>query len=241
MDGLRTPAPARTGAAPTGAGAAAASAPAGPGRADGPLHIWGRLSSINVRKVVWAAQETGAAFTRSDAGGAFGVVHTPEYLRLNPNALVPTLQHGACVLWESNTIVRYLAARFPAAPLMPDTLARRFLAEQWMDWQQTTFNRAGRDAFLQLVRTEPALREPDLVAQSVAKTTPLLDLLDRHLARSAYMAGDHFSMADIPLGCELHRWRGLPLAHTPRPHLDRWYAALCARPASRGVLDQTLS
>ena len=205
------------------------------------MQIWGRLSSINVRKVVWAAQEVGATFTRVDAGATFGIVGTPEYLRLNPNALVPTLQDGDVTLWESNVVVRYLATRYPASGLLPAGLTERFVAEQWMDWQQTTINRAGRDAFIGLIRTAPEQRQAALIDQSAARMAPLLDLLDQHLAQSAFMAGERFSMADIPMGCELHRWYALPLPHPPRPHLQRWYDAVCARPASRGVLDQTLT
>ncbi len=207
------------------------------------MQIWGRLSSINVRKVVWAAQETGASFSRTDAGAAFGVVRTPEYLQLNPNALVPTLQDGDLTLWESNVIVRYLATRYPSAGLLPTDIARRFVAEQWMDWQQTTFNCAGRDAFIQLIRTPTAQRNDVLIAQSVATTSALLQRLDQHLANHHHMVGDDFSMADIPLGCEIHRWFGLPLAHklAGLPHLHRWFDGLCTRPASRGVLDQPLT
>ena len=205
------------------------------------MHIWGRLSSINVRKVVWAAQETGAPFQRTDAGAAFGVVQTPEYLRMNPNGLVPVLQDGDFTLWESNVIVRYLATRFPDSDLMPASLALRFEAEQWMDWQQTTFNGAGRDAFIQWIRTPADQRQPDLIQRSVQAMAPLLQLLDQRFAQRTYMLGDHFSMADIPLGCEIHRWFGLPQPRAALPHLERWYAALCARPASRGVLDLQLS
>lgn len=206
-----------------------------------PITIWGRLSSINVRKVVWAAQEAGVAFERIDAGAAFGVVDTAAYRQLNPNGLIPTLQDGDLTLWESNTIVRYLATRHPACGLMPADTRRRFLAEQWMDWQQTTINRTSFDAFIQLIRTPADKRQHALIEQSAARTAPLLDLLDAHLAQSAFLAGDDFCMADIPVGCEIHRWFGLPIEHPPQPHLRRWYAALQARPASRGVLDQELS
>ena len=205
------------------------------------MKIWGRLSSINVRKVVWAAQETGAPFTRVDAGAAFGIVQTPEYLRLNPNALVPTLQDGDLVLWESNTIVRYLATRFPASGLLPSELGQRFVAEQWMDWQQTTMNRAGREAFIQLIRTPPQQRQMALVEQSQAAMQPLLELLERHLSQSPFIAGPAFSMADIPLACEMHRWFGLPVTYAHWPHLQAWYDGIYTRSASRGVLDQALS
>ena len=205
------------------------------------LRIWGRLSSINVRKVVWAAQEVGVPFERTDAGAAFGVVTTPEYRRMNPNAMVPTLQDGELVLWESNVIVRYLCTQYPKAGLLPTTIARRFEAEQWMDWQQTTSNPAGRTAFIQLFRTPAEQRKPDLLNQSLAAMDPLMALLDQHLSQRAYMLGEQFSMADIPLGCEVHRWLGLPRQRPPWPHLERWFAALSARPAGKGALDVPLS
>ena len=205
------------------------------------LQIWGRMSSINVRKVVWAAQETGVAFTRTDAGMAFGIVKTPQYLQMNPNALVPTLQDGDLVLWESNVIVRYLLAKYGNESLYPQDLAQRFDAERWMDWQQTALNRAGGPAFLQLIRTPEDKRDPAVIAHSVAAMAPLLEQLNAHLADRAYLAGDHFSMADIPVGCDIHRWFGLPLARTTLPHLERWYASVSSRPATRGVLESPLT
>jgi glutathione S-transferase len=205
------------------------------------LHIWGRLSSINVRKVVWAAQEVGVAFERTNAGGEFGVVKTPPYLQMNPNAVVPVLQDGTFTLWESNVIVRYLCAQHAHSTLYPDALQTRFNAERWMDWQQTTCNPAGRDAFVQLIRKPGGQTDAALVAKSIAATEPLMDLLDAHLAQQPFMAGAHFTMADIPVACEIHRWSGLPIEHKPRPHLASWYAQMLARPASRGVLDLELS
>lgn len=204
------------------------------------MHIWGRLSSINVRKVVWAAQETGMPFTRTDAGLAFGVVKTPDYLRLNPNAQVPTLQDGELVLWESNVIVRYLCAKYAPA-LYPQDLAQRFDAERWMDWQQTSLNPAGSPAFIQLFRTPQGQRDPAIVAKSVAAMTPLLALLDQHLSNRAYLGSAAFTMADIPVACDIHRWFGLPQPRPALPHLERWYASILARPAIKGVLDQPLS
>lgn len=201
--------------------------------------IWGRITSINVRKVIWALQELGMPFERKDAGAAFGVVHTDAYAQLNPNRLVPLLVQGERTLWESNVIVRYLCASqqrlCPADPWL------RADAERWMDWQQTTFSPAGRDAFIQLFRKPEGVPNMDKVNASVKLTLPLLDLLDHHLSQHPFLAGDAFGMADIPMGCEVHRWKGLPIAHSPRPHLDRWYAAVSQRPATRGVLDVPLS
>lgn len=200
------------------------------------LHIWGRINSINVRKVVWAAQEVGVPFVRTDAGMAFGIVKTPAYLQMNPNALVPTLQDGELLLWESNVIVRYLLAKYGNDTLYPQDLGQRFDAERWMDWQQTTLNRAGGPAFLQLIRTPEDKRDGAVIAQSVAAMAPLLAQLNTHLADHAFLAGDHFSMADIPVACDIHRWLGLPLERTALPHLERWYASVSARPATQGVL-----
>jgi glutathione S-transferase len=205
------------------------------------VHVWGRLSSLNVRKVVWAVQELGVPFKRTDAGMAFGIVKTPEYLALNPNALVPTLQDGDLVLWESNAIVRYLCAKYSSDNLYPLNLAKRFDAERWMDWQQTTLNRAGGAAFIQLIRTPTDHRDPAAIAQSVTAMAPLLVQLDQHLSTRAYMTGDAFTMADIPVACEIHRWFGLPQERTALPHLERWYAAIQARPAVRGVLELPLA
>jgi glutathione S-transferase len=205
------------------------------------LKFWGRTSSINVRKVLLAVHELGIAFERTDAGQAFGIVKTPEYRAKNPNALVPMIEDDGFVLWESNVIVRYLCAKHAPGTLYPQDLRQRFDAERWMDWQQTTFNPAGRHAFIQLIRTPAEQRSAELIAQSVAATEPLLDLLETHLAQRAFIAGDRFGMADIPLACEMHRWWGLPLPRAPRPHLERWYQEVLARPASRGVLDLALS
>ena len=205
------------------------------------VQIWGRLNSLNVRKVVWAAQEVSVPFTRTDAGMAFGIVKTPQYLQMNPNALVPTLQDGTLVLWESNVIVRYLLAKYGNDTLYPQDLAQRFEAERWMDWQQTTLNRAGGAAFLQLIRTPEAQRDHAAIAQSVAAMAPLLEQLNAHLADRAYLAGDHFGMADIPVGCDIHRWFGQPQARPALPHLERWYASVATRPAARGVLELPLT
>ena len=205
------------------------------------LHLWGRISSINVRKVVWTAQELGLTVQRTDAGGPFGVVQEADYRRKNPNALVPLIEDGEVRIWESNVIVRYLCAKHSQDDFYPASLPERFAAEQWMDWQQTTFNPAGRSAFIQWIRTPAEQRNPALIAQSVAATEALLALMDAHLADHAFMGGDRFGMADIPLACEMHRWFGLPQPRQARTHLDRWYQNILARPATRGVLDLPLS
>ena len=211
------------------------------------LNIWGRISSINVRKVVWCAQELGLDFQRTEAGGKFGVVQTPDYLALNPNALVPCIDDGEgearLVLWESNVIVRYLCAKHAPGTLYPETLHERFDAERWMDWQQTALNPASGGAFKQWIRTPAAERDSAVIERSVHATEPLFALLDAHLATRAFMMGDAFTMADIPVGCEAHRWFNLPAAEYRRPNwpnVERWYSELLSRPGTRGVLDLPL-
>ncbi len=205
------------------------------------LRIWGRLSSINVKKVVWVAREMGVAFERIDAGGTFGVVKTPEFQRLNPNGLIPVIEDDGFVLWESNAIVRYLAAKHAFGTLYPEPLQERADADRWMDWQQTTANRASRDAFLQLIRVAPENRNAELIAQSVAATDALMGILDAQLADRPFLCGEHFTMADIAVGVEAHRWYGLPVKRTPRAHVERWFKQLRARPAAAGVLDLMLT
>lgn len=212
------------------------------------LTIWGRTSSINVRKVVWCAQELGVPFRRIDAGKHFGIVDSDAYRALNPNGLVPTIEDeldggGRLVLWESNVIVRYLCARHAGGTLHPGGLGERFDAERWMDWQQTTLNRAGGGAFLQWIRTRPEDRDATVSAQSVAAAEPLFARLDAHLAAQPFLVGERFTMADIPVGCEVHRWFGLPVALYRRPawpHLERYFGTLRSRAGARGVLDQGL-
>jgi glutathione S-transferase len=205
------------------------------------LKLWGRTSSINVRKVLWTLQAIDIPFERIDAGLSFGVVKTPEYLAKNPNGMIPLLEDGDISLWESNVIVRYLCAKFANGTLYPKSIEQQFDAERWMDWQQTTLNNASRDAFYQLIRVKPELRNHTLITKSVAETEPLLQMIDNQLSSRDYLAGDHLTMADIPIACEIHRWWGLP---QPRPawgNIERWYTQMLANPASRGVLDLTLT
>ena len=205
------------------------------------LNIWGRMSSINVKKVVWTAQELGLDFQRTEAGGLFGVVKTPEYMQMNPNSLVPVIEDDDYVLWESNVIIRYLCARYSSGQMYPTDLRERFDAERWMDWQQTTLNPVSRPGFWQLVRTPPEQRNPAVIAESNAAVEALMFTLDMHLAHRKFIVGERFTVADIPLACEVHRWFGLPQPRQSRPHIERWYASLRARQASKGVLDLALT
>ena len=205
-----------------------------------PLQIWGRISSINVKKVVWAAQELSLNFDRHEAGGVHGVVKTPAYVALNPNSQIPVMEDADYVLWESNVITRYLCAKHSPGNLYPTDLQERFDAERWMEWQQTMVNPASRNGFWHLIRLPADQRDPALIAQSNAAVELLMAMLDAHLATHSFMVGERFTMADIPLGCEVQRWFSLPQTREKRPNIERWFATLSARPAAAGVLDLAL-
>ena len=214
------------------------------------------MSSVNVKKAVWTAQELGLHFERIEAGGVHGVVKTPAYIALNPNSQIPVMEDGDYVLWESNVITRYLCAKYSAPTLVaspaalpgssahslyPSDLQERFDAERWMEWQQTMVNPASRNGFWHLIRLPAEQRDPALIAQSNAAVELLMAILDAYLATRSFMVGERFTMADIPLGCEVQRWLGLPQAREKRPNVERWFASLLARPAAKGVLDLPLA
>jgi len=205
------------------------------------LRIWGRVTSINVQKVLWCADELGLEYERIDAGGKFGRNDTPEYLAMNPNGLVPVIEDGDFVLYESNPIVRYLAAREGATHLWPADLRARADVDRWMEWQSTGFTPAMWGAFWQLVRTPADKRDLALVESSRAKTERLAGILDTHLASRRYLTGDGFTVADIVAGCAAHRWLNLPVERAPRKNLERWYAELKARPGAQKVVSQAIS
>lgn len=204
------------------------------------MKLWGRISSINVQKVVWCLDELGFAYERIDIGGAFGT--TPEYRQMNPNALVPTLEEpDGFTLWESNAIVRYLAAKVPGTPLLPADLRVRADADRWMDWQTTTATPALRDAFWQLVRTAPDQRDAAALARSVEASERMARILDARLADRPYVAGPDFTVGDIPLACHVHRWLALPIDRPKLPGLEAWYERVRVRPGGRTVVATPLA
>ncbi len=193
------------------------------------LTIWGRMNSINVQKAVWAAEELGLPYARHDAGMAFGVVDTPEYRAMNPNGLVPVINDDGFVLWESNAIVRYLAARYGAGAIWAADPAERAASDKWMDWQATAFYPAYALAFKGLVRTPPEKRDAAEIAASVARTEPLVAMLDSHLAENEYLGGQRFGIGDLALGPTMHRWLKMPVERRPQPHVEAWHARITAR------------
>lgn len=200
------------------------------------LTIWGRLSSINVQKVVWAAGEVGQAFERIDLGGAFGGNREPAFLAKNPNGQIPVLEDGDVCAWDSNSIVRYLAARYGSGWIWEEDPALRSEADRWMDWMISELQPAMTPAFWGLVRRVPEHMDPAAIARSVARAEAKMDILEGHLATRSYLAGARFGMADIVVGTGAHRWLHMPVERAARPNLQRWYETISARPAAKLAL-----
>ncbi len=198
------------------------------------LKLWGRNTSSNVQKVLWALAEMNIPFERIDAGGAFGKTTEPFYIAMNPNSRVPTLEEeDGFTMWESNSIIRYLAAKHSASVLEPADLKLRARAQMWMDWQLAVIGPAITPAFWQLIRTPPDKRDARAIATSKEQTIAAARIMDGQLGHTAYMAGDAFSYGDIPVGIMIYRYMQLVPERPATPNLDRWYAAISSRPAFR--------
>ncbi len=197
------------------------------------IRVWGRRNSINVQKVMWTIAELGLDHERIDAGGAFGKLDTPEYGRLNPNRKIPVIEDGAVVVWESNAIVRYLAAAYGSGGLWPEQAAARAEADRWMDWQLTELSPLMHPIFWGLVRTPAERRDMAAITEAATAIGPVWRILDDHLARRRFVGGDSLTMGDIPVGCAYWRYRNLEVAKPPLPHLEAWFARLEERPGYR--------
>jgi glutathione S-transferase len=195
------------------------------------MKIWGRVNSINVMKVLWCADECGLKYDRTDVGMAFGGNDQKWYLDMNPNGVVPTIEDGGRVIYESNTIVRYLAAKYGAGTLWPNDPGVRSEADRWMDWQNSTVNGPMRDAFWGLIRTAPEKRDMAAITKSAAAAGKVWARLDQKLEGKLYVAGQHFTMGDIPVGCFIHRWYALPIERPELKNVKAWYERLKTRPA----------
>jgi glutathione S-transferase len=196
------------------------------------IKIWGRNTSSNVQKVMWAVGELDLPHQRIDVGGAFGKNKEAPYLAMNPNGLVPTLEEeDGFTLWETNSIVRYLAARHASRTLEPADLRTRALAHKWMDWQLSVMGPSLTPVFWGLIRTPPEKRDVNAIAAGKSRSIEAAQLLDRQLAGTAYLAGEAFSYGDIPVGIMIYRYVQLIPERPSTPNLDRWYAAISSRPA----------
>jgi glutathione S-transferase len=201
------------------------------------LTLWGRATSTNVQKVIWACDELGLAYKRVDIGGPFGGNDDPAYRAKNPNGLIPTLEDGDFVLWESNAIVRYLAAGDAELRLLPGDLDRRSRAniDRWMDWQLVSLGLTLRTlVLLLLARSDKPVNESD-IATAAKNAATLFGILDTHLASQRYVGGDRFTLADIPVGISAHRWFSLAVKRPNMPALETWYKRISIRPGFQNV------
>ena len=195
------------------------------------LTIWGRLNSHNVKKVAWFAVELGLPFERHDVGGQFGM--DAAYLAKNPNGLIPTIDDDGVTLWESNAILRYLAARHGGARFWPNDPAARAVGDKWMDWQ-TGYADAQRDAFLNLVRRTPEARDAAAIAAAAAASAKQMAILDEALSRTPWLSGGAFGIGDIPMGVYVYTYFSLAIERPSLPHVEDWYARLKMRPGYAG-------
>ncbi len=194
------------------------------------LKIWGRKTSSNVQKVMWAVGELGLASERLDVGGAFGKTDTPDYIKMNPNRLVPVLQDGTLTMYESNAIVRYIAATYGKGSLAPSDPAMFAKADQWMDWTATTWAPAIGAVFWHF-RTPPKDRTPVGLVAATKKVAEVAKILDAELAGTQFLLGPQLTMADIVVGTFLYRYYTMPFVRESRPNIDAYYQRLTARQA----------
>jgi glutathione S-transferase len=198
------------------------------------LKVWGRANSINVQKVIWAVGELGRAQESRDARGAFGGLDTDEFRAMNPNARVPVIDDGGTIVWESQAIVRYLAAKYGAGTLWPEDPGVRSLSDRWMDWTITDLQPSFHGAvFWGFYRTPEPQRNWPSIRQGIARSAILFRLLDRHLADKPFVAGDELTIGDVAGGTLLFRYFELEIDRPAIPHVEAWYDRLKARPAYR--------
>lgn len=197
------------------------------------VEIWGRRNSSNVMSVMWTIGELGLEYRRHNVGGTFGGNDDPAFRALNPNGLVPALDDGGKVLWESNTIVRYLAQSYGAGTLWPGDPYPRAVADQWMDWTKTTFYPTFIPVFLGLIRTPPESQDHGAIEQAARVSGSVLAVPEARLSAEPWLGGSEFTMGDIPLGALIHRYFTLPIERPALPALEGWYERLRERPAYR--------
>jgi glutathione S-transferase len=207
------------------------------------LTIWGRANSVNVQKVLWCAEELGVSYDRIDAGMAFGRNTEPEYLAMNPNGRVPTLVDGDFVLWESNSIMRYLAlVHRQGSPIYPDAPKARAAVDRWLDWTLSTLQPVDRPVFWALVRTPKDKRDMIAIQKDADAEAEVWRVPEAQLATRQFIEGDQFTLADIALGAYARRWFGVEgVSKPPLPNLERWFAQFASRPGFEKFLAPPMS
>jgi len=201
------------------------------------LKIWGRRNSSNVRKVLWCAEEIGLPYESIEVGGSHGGTQSAEYVAMNPNSLVPVIEDHGLPLWESNTIVRYLSARYSLGTLYAEDAMERAQAEKWMDWSTSRMAALYSELVWGIMRTAPADRDEARINAAIVRAGDYLKMVDETLARQPWLSGEKFAMGDIPLGSLIYAWFELPIQRPDLPNVADWYARLRERPAyQRGVM-----
>ncbi len=196
------------------------------------LKILGRADSINVRKVLWLCDELNIAYTREDWGRGFQSPNTAEFIHLNPNATIPVLIDQDFVLWQSNSIIRYLANQYAGEMLYSEHPQKRALIDQWIDWQGIELNNSWTYALMHLVRDSPLHQDKILVEKSIQAWTKNMEILNEQLGKTqAFITGDEFTLADIPIGLSVQRWLLTPFKQPVLDHVQRYYELLSQRPA----------
>jgi glutathione S-transferase len=201
------------------------------------LMIWGRTTSSNVQKVLWCCAELGIEFERVDLGGPFGGNNDPEYLELNPNGLVPTVKDGDLVMWESNTICRYLATTRNGAHLYPTDPAARTHVERWMDWQLASPGPPMGTLLFGLVRSRPEQRDQAAIEAGRLKALAAWTIVDEALEGRPFLAGSELTLAEIVLGTLVYRWHAFPIERPPLQNLRAWYERLRQRPGFKKYIE----
>ena len=195
------------------------------------LKIWGRTTSSNVQKVLWACAELNISYDRVDHGGPFGGNRDPEYLKLNPNGLVPTVIDGDLVMWESNTITRYLCSTHANGEILyPRDAAARTHVERWMDWQLSVIGGPMGTLLQGLIRSTPETRDAAAIEAARRRAISAWEIVDDALTDQPYLSGNSLSLAEIVLGTQIYRWYTFAIERPHLPHLRAWYERFCQRP-----------
>jgi glutathione S-transferase len=196
------------------------------------LKIWGRTSSANVMKVLWCLTELGERYERLDVGGEFGGNNTADYRAMNPNSRVPTVEENGVIMWESNTIVRYICQTRKAEKLYPSDPGKRTFVERWMDWQLAHCGPAVTPLFWGYIRTPPEKRDPAMLEKARKDCIPVWQIAEDWLAHQnwPYLAGSDFTIGDIPVAIFARRWFGFDIERPKMPKLEAWYDRVKVRP-----------
>lgn len=194
------------------------------------LKIWGRTTSSNVQKVLWCCSELAIPFERVDLGGPFGGNQDPEYLAMNPNGLVPTVRDGDLILWESNTICRYLATTHHGERLYPTAPAARALVERWMDWQLSTVGPPMGALLFGLIRTKPEQRDHAAIEAARRRALAAWAIVEDELDSHPFLGGSELTLAEIVLGTLVYRWHAFPMERPSLKNLRSWYERMRERP-----------